>query len=364
MTYNNNKNNTTESDDFWKIACLYDNKNPSNSIVVVDDGGDDEHLKESVSSSTSSLYKLDISPFGRIDLNLTPILPSPPLLTIHVDDDVVPILGADVWYGSAILSALFQQINCYEGEENVIQSYLNQYFYNNRNDTSSTMINILELGSGAVGLTGIVVGLSINGYIDQIISQKRHENYHSKKMNCRVILTDHEPNVMQQLQYNIKSTILNLEEQFPYTDLPEYIVHNLDWNDDTFVLNGDICTSSSSSSSNCCHVKDQQQLQLVIGSELIYNHETAHACIKIVLQLLRDHPNVLVVLVQMTDREGWDTIFLPTLLYQQQSKLNIVMESSILRSDLYELACKLIQPGGTLNPLCDYTICYIRNETV
>jgi hypothetical protein len=399
MTYSNSNSNNNDiyaakSDDFWKIACMYDSDCPKNEIVVLDHADDttDDNSKDFCSKTSSTVfYQLHIAPYGRVDLNLTPIvslsLPSSSnMMHTHNNnnnDTVTHILGANVWFGSAILSAMFQQltivpVNKECTQENVIQSHLNR-FHNN------ATINVLELGSGAVGLTGIVVGLSISGYIEMIDVQNQNDTdcYTRKKQQkkCRMILTDHDPNVIQQLQCNIQSTIVQLQNQFPsHTILPEFIVQDLDWNDDTFVLNANnVETSSDCTSSNIGHHKNieqqqQQCLQLVVGAELVYNNETADACIHIVLQLLQKHFNVLIVLVQLSDRDGWNTIFIPTLLkYQQQAagrqqsslspktSICIKIESSIIQPDIYDLACQLVPPGGTLNPLSDYTICYIWN---
>jgi predicted nicotinamide N-methyase len=332
-------NSTTITEDFWKIA-LYDDYDdderidtePAGHHADTDDVSTMSPIQQVVShdavttttTTTPSFYELKIPHiYGWIHLRLLPLKKQ--------ECEVFP-LGAEAWYGSALLVALLVQTE----EHNKIHEHINDCY-----QRGMRTINVLELGSGAVGLAGLVAGLSITGYLHTIARNNDHPK-------CRVILTDHEPNVLQQLEQNIQSNQVKLKHQFPKNDLPEYAVQNLDWNDDVEVNSlldeNDIA---------------ERHWQLVIGSELIYNDATSYACINIVLQLLQSNPDVVIVIVQIADRDGWNDIFVPTL---RKTRGICVHEESPLTSNsvfLHEVATKLIPHGGTLNRYSDFAVCYI-----
>ena len=87
-------------------------------------------------------------------------------------------------------------------------------------------------------------------------------------------------------------------------------------------------------------------LQLVIGSELVYSQETAHACAQVVLSILHQHPDVLVFILQVTDRDGWKNVFLPALRGHADIK---VVEEPMEDFSLHQVGSQLIPPGGTLD---------------
>ena len=299
---------SSNEDSFWKIA-------------LEDHGGGTLSVKENDSSEQTSIFTLTLPPpFGTVQWHLTPL----PESEGAAEGSVRP-LGAQAWYGSALLSALLLDLP--SPHDNPIQRHIRAI----RARASSTF-HLLELGSGAVGLAGLVAGFSTLGYLHTIPSPMEEKELTS----CCVILTDHDPAVVRQLERNVRDNEIQWKQQFSL--YPEFVMQTLDWKD------GWKGTKAKES-----------PIHLVMGSELIYNTETAKACLHIVLQLLQDHPDVLVVLVQGTHREGWKDLFLPTL----QSTPGIRIEESTPALDLHNVAARWVAPGGTLQPLADFTVCYI-----
>lgn len=108
-------------------------------------------------------------------------------------------------------------------------------------------------------------------------------------------------------------------------------------------------------------LSELSSLQLVIGSELVYNNVTAHACTDMIYSIVERNPSILIIIIQISDRDGWSNIFIPRL---RQNDQLIVEEITLLDSMLHERASKLVPFGGTLNRE-DYTLCYIySNQTV
>ena len=107
------------------------------------------------------------------------------------------------------------------------------------------------------------------------------------------------------------------------------------------------------------HDKEGPHLQLVVGSELIYSAETARACAHVVESILVWNPDVLLVFVQVADRDGWSNVFLPTVRGIEGA---CVKEMPIMDAEIHEKASQLIQHGGTLDRF-DFALCTISNKT-
>lgn len=342
-------------DDFWNIA-LY---NESARIDSDKDDDDDEPF-DAVATfrdhhSNGNTYKLNIPPYGCIHLNLIP-------LSIVVQDNETSVmpLGAEAWYGSALLAAIFTELLCHHpsptnGATTILQAYVNSYL-----QRGNYTINILELGSGSVGLAGLAAGLSVTGYMHQHQQQhanctiSEHHNDHtlSNNIECCAILTDSDPHVLQQLEYNIHTTTRKLQHQYSsrYT-IPEFRVHHLDWNH----INDDAFPNIDTSDNH-------NVPQLVIGSELIYNADTARSCTYAVFQRLQNNPKAFVLIVNNVNCDGWDTIFSSTM--YKTPGIRFVLETLNNSTHLHSIASNLIRPGGTLNPFSDFGVCCIWNETV
>ena len=350
MTYPPDSN-----DDFWDIALYNDSTRID--MDENDDGNDGEPLYESKSSSSSNTYELNIPPYGGIQLHLIPLSITDD--TNKNSDTLIQVpLGAEAWYGSALLAAIFEQIeynrtgscdnNSNSGASTILQTFLDNYL-----QRGSYSIDILELGSGSVGLASLAAGLSVTGYMHQHqrhTQTELHLNHTSTFhiLKCDVTLTDSDPHVLQQLEYNVHTMTLKLQNHYSnqYT-IPEFRVRHLDW-DNVDNEYQDIYTSDN-----------HNGLQLVIGSELVYNVNTARSCAKMILQLLQNHPNTFIILVNNVHRDGWETIFLSTI--YKTPGIHYVLEA-LHNCHLHHIASNLIRPGGTLNPLSDFGVCCIWQD--
>ena len=288
-----------DEDEFWQLA-LHPNEKEA---FRAESDSDGEETSRSITYNVpwkGGIFPLKLSPLPDRDGIWSP-------------------LGAQAWHASSLLVAyLLQHLNIEEEKGNdasneekprsLLSQHLDSWLADSPKQSSFTA---LELGSGAVGLAGIVLGLLLGEHLQRPPT---------------VILTDNEPNVLRNLQKNVHQTLDHWKEK--EIDLPNFRVEHLDWND----------YSSHQHTSS---------LQLVIGSELVYTQETtAHACAQVVLSILHQHPDVLVFILQVTDRDGWKNVFLPALRGHADIK---VVEEPMEDFSLHQVGSQLIPPGGTLD---------------
>ena len=301
----------SDNDDFWNIALSEPLQEFGNKKQQQEEEENDESSSSSfdVSQSKAKLYRL---PTTDITLKLQS-LPSA--------NGVWSPLGADAWYASAVLASLLLSRRDLCGGSNKKKSA------NNNNCV------ILELGSGAVGLSGLACAVAL-----------------ARSNTCKkgtVILTDNDPLVLNTLRANVEHNMEricslsgndgnNINNNNNNNNNIEILVRNLDWNDGY----GDDTASSSSSSTTTTTTVD-----LVIGSELVYTVETANALCNLLEEMLLESPSIKIWIVQVTDRFGWMDIVVPRL----ESLQGVTVQSYAISSDIHDLACTMIPMGGTLD---------------
>jgi predicted nicotinamide N-methyase len=291
-------NPSHQLDDFWTIALSGDGEAPPKS----ERGGDGEHENE-------NSFVDDVLQVAR-GLK-TYSLPDGIVLngsSLPQTEGIWSPLGAQVWHASSLLAcylishraALFEQVK------------------------SDDHVTVLEIGSGAVGLSGMALAAV----------------FESSNRSASVLLTDlPEDGILKNLQNNVNR---NKSSSFPSIDVQ---VQPLDW--------GDYINATS--------VPSLPQLDLVIGSELIYTEETARSCAAVVTHLLqKNNPKLLIVILQVTDRPGFETHFLPLL-----HDLHVRIQQP-LDAELHEAASLLVASAGdklvgTLDR-CAYGLCWIRRK--
>lgn len=303
--------NSVEGDDdeFWQVA--------------LNDCAPDGFSYEADSSSSSSF---DLATDGMdIPLQLHETIPvSLSLCSLPLIDGVWSPLGGQAWYGSALLTALLVSLLGSFSTDTEANKLLKSHLEGLSN------VNCLELGSGAVGLSGLSLGIVLA--------------YLKGDKRTRVVLTDVDTVILQQLRINVENNLGRINDSLLKAgkSTTEYFVERLDWTDgySSKILKG-------------------EAVQLVIGSELVYTTETAQACIGVVTSILEKHSDVLIVIVQVTDRDGWQNVFLPAM---RQTAGVCVVEMPLTDATLHEHANYLIRHGGTLDRF-DFSLCYIRNTT-
>lgn len=235
-------------------------------------------------------------------------------------------LGADPWYGSALLASLFL-CDCRTdiGSINSVQQHIRSF-------TRKVPLRVIELGSGAVGLSAFAAALFIlrhradcESLLEGIIDE--------------VVLSDNDPEVLEQLKNNTKVASAAFDERATVESLknrvPNMRVHTLDWGDDS-------------------HEIDLAPFHLAIGAELVYTLSTAVACVKVVEKLLFCNRDILIVIVQVGNREGWRDTFLPKL-----EAIGAFVVTEELPIEIHQQATKYVEQGGTLNALKDFEVCFI-----
>jgi predicted nicotinamide N-methyase len=282
-----------EQDALWKVAL---DSSGERDVFIQNDSDDEGDCNVAGNKVTS--YEL-ILPERTVSLKLCPL---------PLTDGIWSPLGANVWYGSALLAAMLLQ------PESRIRKHLD--IIPDRN------LSCLELGSGAVGLSALALGL--------MLSQRQGMH--------RVCLTDNESHVLNQLKGNVETNVARIQSEHHHIALPHFSVQILNWNEgyssDAF-----------------------EQLHLVVGSELVYTKDAAEACARVVRSLLREHPDLLILIVQVTDRDGWNNVFLPTLRLDS----NTVVEETPIDASLHETASQMIRHGGTFDRF-DFGACYISRK--
>ena len=266
-------------DGFWQIAL--DDSTPEAPWRDENDSdkdGDDED------SARISRYRL---PTTNITLQAQPL---------PATDGIWSPVGAAAWYSSALLATILLVEDDEETKSIIFPK-----------PCSSKPVVILELGSGAVGLSGLACAIALG----------RH---HFEQ--ATVILTDNDPPVLDQLQVNVDR---NQQHVPKHVDIQ---VQSLDWNDHSDSLDSSVLLS----------------LDVVIGSELVYTQETATACADLLVHLLERHPNLKIVIVQVTDRFGWNEIMVPRL-----ESVGARISQLSLSSETHKVASTMIHFEGAFD---------------
>lgn len=243
-------------------------------------------------------------------------LPSDIILTVsslEENEGVMSPLGSQVWHSASLLVGY-------------LILHADSLFKSTNTDHVK---RCLELGSGAVGLSGMTLAAVLS------------RMYPSR---AEVLLTDleSETGVLKRLEENVQRNM----RMFPNVAVN---VQALDWNDFTSMDRETLSESRL------------QPFDLVVGSELIYTEDTAVACASILTHLLHNNPNLLVLIIQVTDRPGFETHFLPLL----QKEFSVRVEQP-LDSELYDVASGIVVGvgdqlmGGTLDRFA-YGACWISN---
>ena len=307
-----------DDDEFWQVAFLDEFDRLPVAKHDPSAYGEDCHT-----TSHTTTVQLGFPDYPSLSLSLSPL---------PLKDGIWSPLGAQAWYGSALLSSIL--LSCSSGLPTSTTDYepgirIQQHMQ------AQPHVSTLELGSGAVGLSGFALGWMLTHQTENVRSERRD----------RVVLTDYDPDILHQLQLNVSRNVDNMRKTLVDTQrrVPEYCVKYLDWNHEY--------------SPNTLH-DPSDSLQLVIGSELVYTLETAKACAHMVQSVLRHNARVLVVIVQVADRDGWSNVFVPTL---QETEGCAVEEVPITDAGVHENASRLVKHGATLARF-DFTLCFISNK--
>ena len=305
-----------EEDPFWEIALDHNKYESRGRQVYCFDHDDTVPLQGKITK-----YQL---PNSSVSLELAPIA---------TEDGIWAPVGADAWYASALLTVLImrevslRKEDTDEDEDRIF----NKRIVATSSNRNSNNIRVLELGSGAVGLSGIAFAAAL--------AQQE------TRFPCwTVTLTDNDKTLLKQLEENVLS---NMSSIIPSSDNNvsenrSIQVKQLDWDDDddSYFVSSDDDDDDEFESNN----KGVLSVDVVIGSELAYTEETANALVKIILKLLGRNPNVQIWIVQVTDRYGWSEIVIPVL--ESQKNNHIKIEKIPLTCDVHEQASKMIQMGG------------------
>ena len=276
-----------DNDDFWNIALSEESVKDASFQSQDEDVDDEEDYYDSKENSAVAKFTKYHLPTTDVTLRLQS-LPS--------TDGVWSPLGADAWYASALLASLLLTTTTIEDD--------------NKDNNDCV---VLELGSGAVGLSGLACAVALANQMKKSMTK------------AKVILTDNDATVLKALQRNVET---NREAILALCDTVQVEVQHLDWKDGF-------------------HSLGSSPLDLVIGSELVYTKDTAIALCHLLEELLMDnnHQRLKICVVQVTDRFGWLDIVLPHL----ESIDGVIIRSESISSDIHDLACTMIPMGGTLD---------------
>ena len=304
----NDKKDSNE-DEFWEVAMMPTTPTP------FDDDEEDENdtTRSSEESSNATMtsskplyfqlpYHMSDQQVLFIDFKLYP------LLSVN---GVMGPLGSNPWYSSALLSMIFLQTKPSTLAHRFIQKF------------TETSFHALELGSGAVGLASVALSL--------LLSKET-------KVQSRIVSSDYHTSIVENLRTNLQNFQYFMQQKHPSVHLPELHAVKLDWSfPEAFLVEN-----------------PNYSFDFIFGSELVYTHATADACANCILKLLRLNPHALVVIVQVSDRDGYLNRFLPRL---EESGCRVLQEQPI-HADLHSDAQKLLPCGGVLDPFA-FCLTYI-----
>jgi hypothetical protein len=317
MNASESVNMDTAHDEFWDIAL--ETHGTTSLPAHVDDASNSSSEDHSSITTKRITYRLDGPSRPPFRVSLSPLAPK---------SGIWSPLGSDIWYGSALLTAFLLT-----EEDHPTAEPLHRFLSNNLASEPMSEFRVLELGSGAVGLTGLAVGWVLRYH-------PAHTSKDRSTRRIRVILTDNEEDVLRQLRLNIDHNVDSIQHDPSTTrESIHYSVKYLDWHEPSPLLS---------------------PVHLVVGSELVYNNETAKACFEVVCSLIDQNPHVLILIIQVSDRDGWRNLFIPGL--RQRDNL-VVVERVLSDPLLHERAARLVRFGGTLNRE-DYSLCYIHSDQV
>ena len=365
-----------DHDEFWNVALSTSADLPTPWTSHDDDHTENDDLVNDTQNCIR--YKL---PTTSITLEVWPL---------PAEDGVWSPLGGNAWYASALLATLLltvlevkdadDAIPCNPSEllETVATHHhavsLTKDILINKEMNSKRSWNILELGSGAVGLSGIACAIAL----DRLRQQEYPDGFDKTALTAReclvdaatnVVLSDNEPCVLAQLSANVQHNQrywMDASTQYcsvgdecvaSSTTSTHVHVQNLDWNTPL-----EICTClaenerpADSNDDDAKSSSTSPSIDLVIGSELVYTEENAVACTNLLIHLLSTNLNVGILIVQVTDRYGWEEVLIPRL-----QEFGASIQSVLLPVFLHDIASTMITPGGTLD-LHSYGAVFIRN---
>jgi hypothetical protein len=307
---------TMTNDEFWAVA-MGDGGESEGVFLLRDD--EDEHERDD-NTKTISYLVLGNNNKGSAPITLR-------LRPLPATDGVWSPVGADAWYASALLACvLLCDDESWQKEADLVpfSHPLAAVLSTEYPTRAGSWKTILELGSGAVGLSGFVCALALERKLAFL--QENYTESLPSQPSWKVLLTDNDLPVLEQLQSNLDENRAKLAVSKNCVVTVE--VAAWDWKDDQ-PSNG---------------LLPNDDVVLVIGSELVYTRETAEACVDLLVRLVSQYPHAMILIVQVSDRYGWWDIVVPTL-----QKGNISVDSIPLSSEIHDMAAKMIHMGGTLN---------------
>ena len=272
-----------------------------------DDDDDDDDSDNGMKTTTTTSTSTTVSNRTSITFNLHGL----PL--IH-DDGTQTGVGATAWYGSAVLSSMLL-LGCEQMHQDLCMSKISKQQRRTRG------INVLELGSGAIGLAGMTMAwilaqqqqkqqqhiqnIGCSDEDEQGEEKLEEDSFHSSNGSTnsisstnKVFLTDCDEEVLEQLQINASEVTEQLQQHFGfsslkekdnnnnYNNIPKLHATTLDWEEHDQVQ----------------AVLMENKIDVVVGAELAY---TSNNCLALqVSKILRLNPHAVVWILQKP-RSGW-----------------------------------------------------------
>jgi hypothetical protein len=316
--------------------------------VKADDDDDDDRIGTTTTttirpSSPFEFVREDIASFVTLKLEQLPLLTE--------EGEQTPI-GARGWYASAVLSAM---LLC--GHETLHQDIFhpsssdNNYYSNNNNNGNVERLHqrtmMIELGSGVLGLVGMTLAW--------IMAQKGCGS------STKIVMTDYDTDVLQQLDKNVKETKRRFDEYFGGDEddagerrVPLLESAHLDWNEydqeqpllltRRNVKDGD---NNSTGESNHDYNDDDNAerpytISFVCGAALVYTEDTV-ACADQIAKILNMYPQATVWVVQWP-RKGWFHVFQLQLQQKYHCRIEKFSPTKDIHPYIHELAQMFMPP--------------------
>ena len=285
-----------DGDGFWQIAFM----NSENAVGYERDLSDDD--EDTAKDSSSVVGKTTTYKFPNTSVSLQ-------LAELPAEDGIMSPVGADAWYASALLTSMILQ------DGDVDRSRI---LGSNVTPSKKRPLRVLELGSGTKALPGFATAIALTSSMKERLP------------SWTVTLTDNDMDCLRQLKSNVQANLSKVLSKDDESDNSHIHVEYLDWGDD-FERNPTR--------------KNLLNADVVIGSELVYTNETAHALVNVFTSLFAYNDNIDIWIVQVKDRSGWQETVLPFV----ETRADVTVETIPMPWDIHEMASSMIEMGGALD---------------
>ena len=222
-------------------------------------------------------------------------------------------VGAQGWFASAVLSSLL----LLDWRHPALKKDLERLVSTNATSSNiSCPRTVLEIGSGTISLVGMTLTWILAQHQQDSLAkqQLQVDDTHNAEWKSRVVLTDNNPQCLDQLEINADTVRNGLQRYFNTTTydtstLPDLQVKPLDW-------------ENHDQTQSVVDVENNGSIDIILGAELVYTSTGAGLCSHQIAKILKQNPRAVLWLAQYP-RDGWLHVLKIALERQLSGRLNL-----------------------------------------